>query len=288
MAGEIDQNVTFFPELPYLQLAAARSNQRTRTMGRKKTLTLDEALDVVAYHDRNADLFDWLQMRFQGKVLDDTKRADAIRINQRHIEKLGARLNSLILTIDGIRVVKAFIKRMPPKSYLARHEMNAVKYWAYQYETFLHRVSTVRDLMQLVANEAFQVGLTPKDCNWENLKKSPTFSMSKMRGVMDSFYTELRAHIDLRNQVAHEGEIKRSRMGYLDAEISTIERMRGTARFNSLPEDIQRYYHPVHVKYRVREFKKELLDEIDATEQIVLHHLKLFLESLTETARFPK
>lgn len=257
-------------------------------MGRKNTLSLNEALDVVAYHDRNQDLLDWWLMRFQGKVLDDEKRAAAIRKNHEHIEQLGSRLNSLILTIDGIRVVKAFISRMPPKSYLARHEMNAIKYWAYQYETFLHRVSTIRDLMQLVANEAFRVGLTAKDCNRENLKKSTTFSKSKMRGVMDSFYTELRAHIELRNQVVHEGEIKHSRMGNLDAEISTIERMRGTDRFNALPEDIKRYYHPVYVKNRVKAFKQELLNEIDATEQIVLSHLQRFLESLSETARFPK
>lgn len=257
-------------------------------MGQKKTLTLNEALDVVAYHERNDDHLDWMQMRVQGKVLDDEKRAEAILTNQRHIEELGSRLNSLILTIDGMRVVKAFIRRVPPKSYLARHEMNAIKYWAYQYETFLHRVSTVRDLMQLVANEAFQVGLTTVNCNWKNLEKSPTFSKSKMRGVMESFHTELSTHIELRNQFAHEGEMKRSRMGYLDAEISTIERMRGTDRFSALPEDIQRYYHPVHVKYRLRKFKQELLDEIDATEQVVLSHLKRFLESLSETARFPK
>lgn len=257
-------------------------------MESSKVLTLNDALAVPAYEQRMTDWMTWLEIRYQGKEpKDQTQTAEVLRCHE-HIDRLAARLNDLIMTVDGIRVVRAFITRLPPKSFLQRHELNSMKYYEYQYNSFLHRVHTVVELMKLVANEAFQVGLTPQKCKWDELLTSKAFARSRMSRVIDSCFNKLGPHIEKRHISSHRGMIEHDTMGYMDAELSTIERMRSTGRFEALPEEVKRYFHPVYMKWRLKNFKAELLKEVDDTEQIILSHLRDFLGSLDETERFPK
>ena len=192
------------------------------------------------------------------------------------------------MTVDGIRVVRAFIRRRPTKAYLRKHELNEVKYYEYHYASFLHRVHTIVEVMKLVANYAFSINLSARDCKWENLKVSEDFANSTMRRVIDSCYVKLNVHIQLRHLSTHRGNIQNTAMGSLDAELSARDRWTDPAELSKQPEEIQRYFHPVHVRHRVELFKKDLLKEIDDTEQVVLGHLRRFLRSLKQTERFPR
>lgn len=137
------------------------------------------------------------------------KNYDLLSNNDRYIVDTNRILDNIQKCLSGIDFVMIFLKRFYGKSYYESNDINIIDYSYYHYEMFLYKLSTLRDLHLLLINQIYNLGLTPRNCKYESIKKQKDkIKNSGLFGLLEEYEKCLKFQFStIRNKSAHEGEL---------------------------------------------------------------------------------
>ena len=242
-------------------------------------MTLNEALNCKFFRDLMED---------QHKLSDNVGKKKGLNLwsESYHVltvpeKKITATFNyvtDLITMISDIHTTYRLINRFPAKSYLEKHDISELEYIKYHYESYMHKVHTILEIMKLIANEVLNINLPAKDCNWNNLITDEYFNKSKCKRFIEDYYTDFKNIINYRHLNSHRGVFEDKEMD----EISfTLNAYRWSKKHNmEIEDEYKRAFPYFYLQIKLNRFKKDKFNELVNAEQKIFEHVKKFLESL--------
>jgi len=110
------------------------------------------------------------------------------------------RLNKLL---DDLNMVEVFISTYPVLEIYKESKINEINFINYHLEVFYHKISTISDVMKLFIAQVFELGICPKECNWENLQKRKSDIPPDILDVIQRYYDSFKLIIKIRNLNTH-------------------------------------------------------------------------------------
>ncbi|MBF9254785.1 hypothetical protein I2I11_15885 [Pontibacter sp. 172403-2] len=187
--------------------------------------------------------------------------------------------SKLVYNNEQLIFVNVFIKRFSDKSYLISNGINQLRYIQYHYEVFAHKIHTILELMKLMINEVFNLGIHPKDCSWENIRKRKELKSYKGINILNAFYVKFKNIINLRHANTHRGIFIDSEMDELSGPLFLYE---ASEKFD-LDMDEYRKVYPKHLlDYQIKKYRKSKVEIINSLGAESFKLTKAFLTSLEE------
>ena len=187
----------------------------------------------------------------------------------------------LINTIDKIEYIKIFLARIPYKKYLWKNSIDELSYIQYHLETLYHKVHTILDVMKLLVNEVYCLGINEKDCSWKRLKAKVGEHIEAMK-IINQYYEEFINILEYRHLNTHQGYFQDKEMDDIDFftgyGLLKLYNNMGLEPDEEMKDRISKLYIDIKLK-RLREDKLQFIANI---QNRVYDYLKRFLLSLNE------
>jgi hypothetical protein len=186
--------------------------------------------------------------------------------------------SSLTRTVEQLGQIRIYLNRYPFKKYYFEKGISQLEYIQYHTEVLFHKVHTILEIMKLLINEVYQLGIAPKDCSWVALVKKIPLKSGPMKNL-DHYFKTFEDLIDRRHSNTHRGY-------YEDQEKDDIDMKYGLAFYrlemegHRIDEELKDSMPMPLINYMLREHKKKRVELIDTciTENEKL--LTAFLDSL--------
>ena len=201
-----------------------------------------------------------------------------LTVNEQKTLRISNLVNNLTTVLNDIRIIYILINKLPPKVYLEKHDLSELEYVKFHTESFLHKVSTIHDLMGLIVNELLNLGIPQRNCNWKNLTKHQNFNESRCKVFIEEYYRDFSYLIELRNLNSHRGLFNDDKMDRIGNPMNIYRQYKRLGM--ELDEDFKKTTPLWLVNYMFKEFKKERLQEIKKVEQKIFRCIKNFLAVL--------
>lgn len=102
--------------------------------------------------------------------------------------------------------------------------INEVNFINYHVDVFIHKVSTIHDLIFKLTNALYDLGLSDRKCDWNHiLKKKEIISNSSFFHFAQTYYDFLSKLIKLRNESTHKGVLNNPYMKEVDPILAAIK-----------------------------------------------------------------
>lgn len=102
--------------------------------------------------------------------------------------------------------------------------INEVNFINYHVDVFIHKVSTIHDLIFKITNTLFDLGLSDRKCDWSHiLKKKEIIDNSSFFHFAQTYYDFLSKLIKLRNESTHKGVLNNPYMEEVDPILAAIK-----------------------------------------------------------------
>lgn len=226
-------------------------------------------------------------LRRHKEIFDDTiKRPGySYEYNNHHLLTPGEKriyiifkhLNNLISTTRDVGTIKILIKRFPPTQYLEKNDLTKLEYIKFYFESYIHKIHTICEIMKLATNAILNINLPPKDCNWKNLMQDKNFKNSETSKVIQQFYDQFKSVIEKRHLNSHRGHFVDKEMEEIDLQVNLYK---WSKKYNLDTEELVKVYPPFLIDYRITTYRKRKLNEIKESEKNVLCILHKFFISL--------
>ena len=193
-------------------------------MGKRKLidqLSESRLLRYVMLHVQNV-----LQPKVETRLTDGTSPKLATKYEY-YVMEVFQSLTRIINTVESLEYILLFLKRLPPKDFFRRHEFTKAKYFQYQIENHLIRVSTIYDQMILLANAAFQLGIQEKKCNEDLIVNNKHTKGTDSIKCLKECKKGIVGVITARNLIVHRGEFD-------DSDLEKLDTYTFIARFTDL------------------------------------------------------
>lgn len=138
----------------------------------------------------------------------------------------------IINTVESLEYILLLLKRLPPKDFFNRHEFGKEKYFQYQIENHLIRISTIYDQMILLANAAFQLGIQEKKCSEDLIVNNKHTKDTDAIKCLKECKKGIIGAITARNLIVHKGEFD-------DSELEKLGTYTFIARFTDSSENTE-------------------------------------------------
>lgn len=128
-------------------------------------------------------------------------------------EKFIANLHRILTGIDNclrtIDISCLFIRRFYGKKYFESKEISVTDYLKYHYDMICYKSATLKDLYFKLINHLYILGISKKECNWDNISKHKSdINNPNLFKILEFNYDSLKSIIERkRNESAHEGII---------------------------------------------------------------------------------
>ena len=226
----------------------------------KNIVELPVEMPLVTEEDLFHNEMVWFLLIMASKILciERQKTNDELRIIK--VYSIVSKIGSCYTCINQ---ASNFIKRRPTIKELDRNEeMTVIEYYNYHYDVIIHKLSTIRDLSIKLINQVFDLKLSDRSCNWENLlKKRDMISIPRVLDIQALFYY-LMEEIKLdRNESSHNGAVEIR----LFRDIDGLVHLSQWRRLEKFPQDIagpDPMAKGTYYDYLLRSQKKELLRKI--------------------------
>lgn len=116
------------------------------------------------------------------------------------ILSLYGRSNKLL---DDLNMIEVFISTNPDLEIYKGSKINEINFINYHLEVFYHKISTILDIMKLFISHVFELGICPKECNYNNLKDRKEDIDKNVFDVIDRYYDSFELIIKIRNLNTH-------------------------------------------------------------------------------------
>ena len=201
-------------------------------------------------------------------------------------EKKVANTFRLVLSLKDIckdfTTIKVLINKMPPKKYIYSFEINELDYIKYHHEVFIHKIHTVLEIMKLLSNEILNLELSEKECDWAHLIKQKNFRESKLKRIIELYYSGFKSIIEHRHLNTHRGIYQDEKRDNLDTTlfIYQFHEKYGETYKLELSKDFENSFPRRLLDYEIRSYKSGKLKEIEKLENVILKYIKLIFQSI--------
>lgn len=176
---------------------------------------------------------------------------------------------------SDLKKIETFIRRFPNKKYYESNDINQLDYIKYHYEVYIHKINTIKEVMILLLNEFYKIGLNEKDCTWSNLKKHKKIKNSSTIQIVEFYYKTFNHLIKLRNLNTHRGYFKDSRNEDLKSDLlihNYLEMDEG-----NLKKDFARIKPKFIVDFQIKKYRKERLKYVKDGQKVAETYINQFI-----------
>lgn len=198
---------------------------------------------------------------------------------EKYIIKISSIHADFLQAIDDICITKVLLRRYPDNKFLLENGLNKLKYIQYHTEVMHHKVSTILDLMKLLTNEVFSLGLDPEHCNWKNLKKNIEDNNSSLF-LINKYHESFRGIINHRNLNTHRNIFYDKEKQDIQSDGYCIYDLHNRMGIE-VDNKFQKLRPLVFFERLIKNYKKKKIDEIDIVLEKICFISKCFLTSLS-------
>ena len=201
--------------------------------------------------------------------------------NEKYVYRITKLHNNLIETIEQLEFIIIFLRRYPNKDFYSKNNIDQLNYIQYHTETLLFKVHTVQEIMKLLVNEVYNLGLKPKLCSWKTLVSKLGKSNSSLK-VIDKYYHIFENLIESRHLNSHRGifEDKEQDKINLDFGYSVYKLYN---RLDMLTDsDFIKAFPKFLIDFKIKEHKKKRIELVKTVQSRVYEITKEFLLTLQD------
>lgn len=122
-----------------------------------------------------------------------------------NVFKYYARVSEVQEDLDRVLI---FLRRFPLKKFYEENNVDLISYTKYHIEVFFHKINTLLDLLKLMVNQVYELGLTDRKCTWDKLCKHTNVKDSPSLKIIEYFHKSFEHIIEARNLNTHRGIYK--------------------------------------------------------------------------------
>lgn len=186
------------------------------------------------------------------------------------------RYYSRILDVqEDLRRIEIFLRRFPLKKFYEENDITYLDYSKYHMEVFFHKINTILDLLKLMVNEVFELGLSERKCTWDSLSKNSAVKNSPSLKVIEYFHKSFKHIIEARHLNTHRGYYDES-----ESEDIRVPMMiyKNSEKFNmDIGEDLKRIMPKFIIEYRLKEFRKKRILYLKNGHDVVTQYINMFM-----------
>jgi hypothetical protein len=139
----------------------------------------------------------------------------------------------IINTIELLEYIPLMLKRLPPSVFFKRNDLSKAKYFQYQLENHIIRISTIYDQMILMTNAVFQLGIQEKKCSEDLIVNNKHTKNTGAVKCLKECKQAIIGVITERNLIVHRGEFEDSDLQRLSS-FSLIHKYKETEEPNDI------------------------------------------------------
>ncbi len=193
-------------------------------------------------------------------------------------------LNKIFDLIADLDKIVLFLRRFPNKKFYTENDLDELEYTRYHFEVFTHKIHTILEIKKLLVNEFYDIGLSPKNCNWKNLIKNKNLRNSTSSKMIEFYYKSFEHLIQLRHLNTHRAIFNEEKMEDLRSDLMMYAQCE---KFNlDIGEEYRRMRPKVLVDYQVTKYRKDKLryiqDGRDIARQYSLQFENIILKEFFE------
>ena len=176
---------------------------------------------------------------------------------EKYIIDISKHNNNLLAAIKEIEYVVTFLKRFPLKSFFKDNDVNEIEYIKYHIEVYYHKLFTISELLKLLINRIYLLGLDERKCNSENLMKK-LGDKNPVIIVLKDFDKNHRYYRRKRTKSVHYGDFVPDK-DFDDISLfsdfhSVIEETNGQLQRGDIPKSV--------VDYMIKKYRREQVKTI--------------------------
>lgn len=203
---------------------------------------------------------------------------------EKYISRVSKISNDLKHVFEQINHVKIYVRRYPYRKFYKENGIRELDYIQYHMEALFHKIHTILEIMKLMVNEVYALGIQSRDCSWNMISVKLDKNTNSLQ-IVEKYYKTFKVFIDTRHVNTHRGI-------YNDPEQEEIEIDYGYDLYKiseeinfELSEKYQRLYPKALLNFKLKELKKKRVSFIIELESIVNSQIKEFLSSLENEFR---
>lgn len=179
---------------------------------------------------------------------------------------------------DDLNRVEIFLRRFPDAKFYRQNEIDNLTYIKYHLEVFYHKIHTILDLLKLIANEVYELGLTRKKCTWENLKTKAEFKSTMSFKIIESFYKSFYNVIEARHLNTHyaiyedseNDDLRSSFMVYDNSEKYGME----------ISQSFRLMFPKFILDYQFKKYKKDKIEFVKNGNKVASEYIDHFMNTI--------
>jgi len=113
------------------------------------------------------------------KATESMMKKDGFKIGQnnfhlldkteKYVSRVSKMNGDLRSVFEQINLVRIFMRRFPNRKFYYENGIGELDYMQYHTESLIHKVHTILEVMKLIVNEVYCLGIPKKECNWNTL-----------------------------------------------------------------------------------------------------------------------
>ena len=162
--------------------------------------------------------------------------------------------NKLLEFNSDLNKVELFLRIFPSATLFKENDLDHFAYIKYHTEVFFHKIHTILEIKKLMINEVYNLGLSEKNCSWDNILKKKSKVNAPM-AIAENYYKSFKHIIDARHFNAHRGYYN------VESEIdisAPLNIYKWSEEFEmDLGEDFKKIIPKFYIEYQLKKFRKQ-------------------------------
>lgn len=189
--------------------------------------------------------------------------------------------NNLTNTIEQVQFIKIFIQRFPLKDFYAKNNINQLNYIQYHVEILIHKIHTISEIMKLMVNDVYDLGISPEKCSWK-LISSKLNKNNLSLIIIEEYFNVFEKIISVRHLNSHRGVFDDKNRDEIDIQYGFIFYDSFEKRGADPGLELKRIFPPILLNHKIKEYRKKNISLINNCQSHIHVLIKDFLSSLHE------
>jgi hypothetical protein len=182
--------------------------------------------------------------------------------------------------VSSIKYIEVFLRRFPNKKYYEQNDIDKLVYSQYHIEVFMHKIHTILELMKLMLNAVYELGIPEEDCSWNRLKDIDEIKNSKSYPILNSYYSKFRLIIEARHLNTHLAIFNDAKKDRLDVSRQIYD---GYEKLSlELDDDYKQAMPKWILDWEIKDYRKEKLKLVMDSREVAEEYAKIFFESIAD------
>jgi len=195
-----------------------------------------------------------------------------------YIRKLFAHMSKILAIFETLNTIPKYLSLLPPKEFFEKNKLEKSQYYQYHLENHVIRTTSVFDILLLLTNDLYELGIDPKKCSPDMIfTNQHTKSTNEVK-----YLKELKKGItnvqNIRNKIVHRGEFQ-------DKDINDLSVRETVLRHTNIDEvedlEVKRYLRDE--KFLTKYYKTKYISQLKKTNEGFTEFTNLFLNVVHKT-----